>query len=113
MNHIQFVSAESLETLEQYGASLVSAMITLRTLESFHIAAFNKGILKEDEAESGKTICWEIRRLIQMYKTQMENILDRTEINEEQVITSLKAMMPQIKMPKKTSKKKKSEENQS
>lgn len=113
MNHIQFVSAESLETLEQYGASLVSAMVTLRTLESFHIAAFNKGILKEDEAESGKTICWEIRRLIQMYKTQMENILDRTEINEERVITSLKAMMPQIKMPKKTSKKKKSEENQS
>ncbi len=106
MNHIKFVSAEELETLEDYGASLVSGMVTLKTLESFHIAAFNKGLLEEDEAETGKTLCWEIRRLLQLYRTQMENILDRTEINEEMVINNLRSMMPEVKIPRKKRKKK-------
>lgn len=101
MNHIQFVSAEQMSTLEHYGASLVSAMVTLRTLESFHIAAFNLGLLQDDEAEAGKTMCWEIRRLMSLYKTQMENILDRTEIDEEMVINSLRTMVPEVKPPKK------------
>ena len=74
MKDIQFVNAEELQTLEQYGASLLSSLISLKTLESFHIAAFNKGLLDEDEAETGKTICWEIQRLVALYKTQIENV---------------------------------------
>ncbi len=101
MKEIQFVNADELKTLEQYGASLLSSMISLRTLESFHIAAFNKGLLDEDESETGKTICWEIQRLMSLYKTQIENILDRTGLDEKQVIEALKCMMPNIKMPRK------------
>jgi hypothetical protein len=101
MKDIQFVNAEDLESLEQYGAALISSVISLKTLESFHIAAFNKGLLDDDEAETGKTICWEIQRLLSLYKTQIENILDRTELNEEQVLKGLKSMMPNIKIPKK------------
>ena len=101
MKDIQFVNAEDLETLEQYGAALLSSMISLRTLEGFHIAAFNKGLLDEDEAETGKTICWEIHRLMALYKTQIENILDRTELSEQEVIDSLRAMMPGVKIPRK------------
>lgn len=109
MKDIQFVSADKVKTLEHYAASLVSAMVTLQTLESFHAAAYNQGLLEEDEAETGKTICWEIRRLMQLYKTQMENVLDRTELDEEVIITSLKALMPDVKK----SRKKKVQDNQS
>ncbi len=101
MRDIQFVSAEKVKTLEHYAAALVSSMVTLRTLESFHIAAFNQGLLEEDEAETGKTICWEIRRLMALYKTQMENVLDRTELDEDSIIASLKGLMPDVKKPRK------------
>lgn len=112
MKEVKFVNAEDLSSLEEYGAALLSSLISLKTLEAFHIAAFNKGLLDEDEAETGKTICWEIQRLIMLYKTQIENVLDRTELSEDQVMTSLKAMMPDIKLPrkKKNIKKKASEE---
>lgn len=101
MKDITFVNAEDLQDLEQYAAALVSSMISLKTLEGFHIAAFNKGLLDEDEAETAKTILWEIQRLIQLYKTQIENVLDRTEIDEQQIIASLKNMMPDVKIPRK------------
>jgi hypothetical protein len=101
MKDIQFVNAEQLTNLEQYGAALLSSLISLKTLESFHIAAFNKGLLDEDEAETGKTICWEIQRLIALYKTQIENVLDRTELKEEDILTNLRSMMPNVKIPRK------------
>ncbi len=101
MKEIKFVNAEDLSSLEEYGAALLSSMISLRTLESFHISAFNKGILDEDEAETGKTICWEIHRLMALYKTQIENVLDRTELKEEDVLLALKNMMPDVKIPRK------------
>lgn len=100
MKEIKFVNAEDLGTLEEYGAALLSSLISLRTLEAFHIAAFNRGILDEDEAETGKTIMWEIQRLIALYKTQIENVLDRTELDEELILRSLKSLMPDIKVPK-------------
>ncbi len=101
MKDIQFVSADKVKTLEHYASALVSSMVTLRTLESFHIAAFNQGLLEDDEAETGKTICWEIRRLMSLYKTQMENVLDRTELDEQAIIDSLKALMPDVKKSRK------------
>ncbi len=101
MNDFYFVSAEKMTTLEEYGAALLSGMISLKTLESFHIAAFEKGLLDEDEAETGKTLCWEIRRLMGLYKTQVDHILDRTRLNEEEVLISLRKMIPDVKLPRK------------
>jgi len=100
MKEIKFVNAKDLTCLEEYGAALLSSMISLKTLESFHIAAFNKGLLDEDESETGKTICWEIQRLISLYKTQIENVLERTGLQEQDVLDALKAMMPNIKIRK-------------
>jgi hypothetical protein len=107
MKEIKFVNADELSSLEEYGASLLSSMISLRTLEGFHVAAFNKGLLDEDEQETGKTICWEIQRLMSLYKTQIENVLDRTDLKEEDILQSLKAMMPDVKIPRKRKKKSK------
>lgn len=101
MKDVKFVNAQDLTTLEEYGAALLSSMISLRTLESFHIAAFQKGLLQEDEAETSKTICWELRRLMSLYKTQTENILQRTELSEEDILQNLKALMPNVKIPRK------------
>jgi len=112
MKEIKFVNAEDLNNLEEYAASLLSSIISLKTLEAFHISAFNKGLLDEDEAETGKTIVWEIHRLINLYKIQIENVLDRTEINQEQIIEGLKSMMPNIKIPRKRKYTKKEKKNE-
>ncbi len=101
MKDIQFVSANGLENIEQYASSLLTGMISLRTLESFHLVAFKKGLLDEDELETGKTICWEIQRLISLYKAQMQHVLDRSEVKEDEIINNLRAMMPGVKIPRK------------
>ena len=80
-------------------------MISLQTLERFHIEAHEKGLLDEDEEECSKTICWEIRRLIALYRQQVENISERSQLDESQVLENLKALMPDIK--KKRGRKKK------
>lgn len=100
MSGLQVVDPSQLQTLEQYGAALLSSIASLKTLEGFHIAALRKGLLDEDEMETGKTICWEIHRLLALYKTQVENVLDRTALNEEQVLESLRQLMPKLKIPK-------------
>ena len=100
-----FVTADKMKTIEQYGAALVSSMLSLRTLESFHIEAFKKGLLEDDEAECSKTMCWEIRRLMALYKKQLESVLERTELDESNVLEGLKALMPDIKKTRKKVKK--------
>jgi hypothetical protein len=111
MKDIQFVTAEELSTIEQYGAALLSSMLSVQTLGAFHIAAFNKGLLDEDEAETGKTILWELQRLQSLYKAQIQHVLDRTQINEEEIMAALRKMMPHAEIPKKRSRKKKEEVN--
>ncbi len=106
MKEINFVNAEDLATLEHYAASLLSSMISLRTLESFEIAAFKKGLLNDDEIETSKTIVWEIHRLLALFQTQLKHVLDKTEIDEQQIVDSLRKMMPNVKIPRKRKAKK-------
>lgn len=109
MKDIQFVDSKDVKTLEQYAASLLSGMISLKTLESFHLVAFKKGLLDEDEQETGKTICWEIQRLLSLYQNQINHVLDRTNLDEKDIIKNLKKMMPDVKIPKKKVKEEKIE----
>jgi hypothetical protein len=97
MNHIRFVSADELSTLEDYAASLVSGLVTLNSLGKFHAVADSKGLLSEDESEFCKTIIWELSRLMKLYQTQMTNILERTEITAEDVLNKLNGMVPAMK----------------
>lgn len=105
MQNLNFVSADNLETLEQYAGALLSGICSLKTLESFHLSAYKKGILTEDENENSKSICWEIHRLLNLYQTQMQLILERTEIKEEDIIAAFKTQMPNVKLPRKRKKK--------
>lgn len=108
MKEVNFVKVADMKTLEQYGASLITAMISLKTLESYQSAAIKIGILDEDELESCKTILWEIKRLILCYQSQMNHVLERTSIDESEILLSLQKMMPDIKIPKKRKKDEKS-----
>jgi len=94
MKELQFVNAEQLKTLDQYAAALISSMISLRTLESFHIAAFKKGILDEVEGSTANALCGRIDKLLKLYQTQIENVLERTEITEQQLLENLQSLMP-------------------
>lgn len=98
---INLVEANKLTTLEEYGASLLSSMISLQTLAAFQHAAFNKGLLDEDESETAKTVLWEIERLLSLYKIQVNHVLDRTALKEEDILNNLKKMVPDIKIPRK------------
>ena len=104
MKEPQFVNPEQLETLEQYGAALLSSMISLRTLEAFHIAAWKKGLLEEDEEETSKTICWEIRRLMSLYQTQLLNVMERAPFDQEELYQALQGLTPEQKLPRKRKK---------
>ena len=101
MTDLQFLTADRMDSLEQYGASLLTGMISIRSLESFHITAMAKGFLDEDEDEACKTLCWEMRRLMKLYLNQYEKISSRCQINEDNVLDSLKSLMPQVKKPRK------------
>ena len=97
LKNIQFVDADRLATIEDYAAALVSGMITLQTLARFHTSAESKGLLKDDEHETCKTLLWELKRLYNLYKTQAESILERTEITQDAILDSLRGMVPQVK----------------
>lgn len=97
MNDLQFLDAEKIHSLEQYAASLLTSMISLRSLEQYHIVAMSRGLLDEDESETCKTICWELRRLMNLYLKQFEDISDRAPIDEEKVMKKLQSIMPDVK----------------
>jgi hypothetical protein len=104
MQEVSFVNAKSLKTLEHYAAALLSGMISLGTLELFHQQALKKGILDEDEQETAKTICWELQRLLALYRTQINHVLERTELDEKTVLNSLIEILKQPKTKKKKEK---------
>ena len=87
------VSPENLETLEHYCTALLFSMLSLQTLEKFHTVAFQKGLLEEDEAELMTTICWEIRRLMALYTKQFEQVSERCNVNEEDIIKGLTSLV--------------------
>lgn len=95
MSDFQFVTAKNMKNLEQYGAACIIGMGSIRTFESFHVEAVKQGLLDADEEETAKTILWELQRLIMLYKTQIEHICDRTELNEKKVIQEVHALMKQ------------------
>ncbi len=73
---IKLVDSKSMATLEHYVVALVTGLISLRTLEGYHIAAVNLGILKEDQECRANTIVWDIIRLRKIYSDQIDAALE-------------------------------------
>lgn len=72
---IKLVEAKNMKSLEDYLISLVTGLISIKTLESFHAQAINLGILKEDQECRGNTILWDCKRLQKLYMDQADSVL--------------------------------------
>lgn len=89
---VTFVDAKKLKTLEDYSVALISGMLSLRTLEEYHKRAVDIGILTEDLSCRANTIIWDIRRMLKLYKDQVESVLELLpdEFNATMIIENLK-----------------------
>lgn len=101
MKEIKFVNAEDLNTIEDYTTSLLTGATSLRTLLAYHLRASDKGILKEDEIKLVEIIKVSIANLLTLYQTQLDNMTDRSDLNQDAVIEAFRATLPNVKIPRK------------
>jgi hypothetical protein len=108
MKEINLVKATEINTLEEYATVLLTSMGSLQTLGGYQASVLTKGILEEDEAKIVGYILDSIKALLNLYRSQTENILDRTETTEEEILKGLMKLMPEMEIPRKrrTTKKK-------
>lgn len=98
---MKFVNVSEMKTLEDYVVSLITAMGSLKTLQLYHQVAEGLGLLAEDEDAIGKTICVHINQLLTLYRTQLDNTIERTTLKENEVISQLMGIFPNVPTPKK------------
>jgi len=89
---LTYVDSKSLKTLEDYAQSLLEGILSLKTLESFHIKAVEIGILPDDLSCRANTIIWDLRRDIKLYMEQLSSVLELVpdDFNEHSMIDKLK-----------------------
>jgi hypothetical protein len=92
MDHT-YVDEKSLKTLEDYAVILAGAMLSLKTLQNFQVRALEIGIMPEDMNEIATTIIWDLRRLINLYKGQIEATFELIpdDFNAQEIIKKMKA----------------------
>lgn len=88
---IKLVEAKHMKNLEDYLVALVAGLISIKTLESFHVQAINLGVLKEDQACRANTILWDCKRLQRLYMQQADSVLELLppEISFENIVAHL------------------------
>lgn len=91
MDHT-FVDEKNLKSLEDLAIYLTTEMLTLMTLQNTQVRALEIGIMQEDQAERANTIVWDLRRLLKLYKDQLESVLELLpdDFNHEAIIERLK-----------------------
>lgn len=82
---------KGLKTLEDYAIILTTNLITLLTLQNLQVRALEIGIMKEDMNERANTMIWDIRRLLKLYQTQLNEVLTLLpdDFNGEKIIKNL------------------------
>ncbi len=73
---LTYVDNKSLKTLEDYAIFLATGILSLVTLQNLEIKAIEIGIMKEDMSERSNTMVWDLRRLMKLYKDQLETTLE-------------------------------------
>lgn len=89
---LTYVDIKKMNSLEHYAAALITGMLSLKTLENFHIRATELGIMPEDMMCNANTIVWDIRRLLKIYQNQIERCLELIpdDFKVEAVFSSIK-----------------------
>jgi phage-related minor tail protein len=88
-----YVDAKGMKSLEDYAVSLVTGILSLKTLESFQARVMDLGILKEDQGCRTNTILWDLKRMMKLYQDQLESVLELLpdDFDTKTIIDSLKA----------------------
>lgn len=89
---VTYVDTTRLKTLEEYAIALVSGMLSIKTLEEYHVRAIEIGILTEDLNCRANTIVWDMRRMLKLYQDQLEGVLELLpeDFNASSIIETLK-----------------------
>ncbi len=102
MQEINFVKPEQeIQTLEDYLACLLTSSASLKTLGAYQVVACEKGLLEEDEIKTAEAIEANIKHLLTVYRAQVENVLERVETSEEEILLRVRKVMPNIEIPRK------------
>lgn len=90
-----FVSADDLETPEEYVVHLVAALTSLTTLRGYQDQALKKGFLNAEEMSQVEFIRYDIMRLMLMYQKFIGEINTRFNFDTTAVITAVQAQQMQ------------------
>lgn len=92
MKH-HFVSSDKLKTLEQYLCSLISGLISMRSLDAYQDKALTLGILPDECEDYARGMMYETRRLIQIYQKMIQLVEERVELDVETVLEQFQEMV--------------------
>lgn len=105
---LEFINANDLKTLEHYLVALGTGLLSLKTLETFHLKALEIGILDEAEMQQVLYTVQSLRIIFQSYKKLMDTITERLpenismqDIANEYLKNNIKAHPKKPKKPKK------------
>lgn len=89
---ISTLDAESMKTIEEYALLLLVGLASVSSLERYQERALQLGFLEKDEEEYAQCILYDLKRIKNAFTFQMENILERSPITEQDLIKSLKKL---------------------
>ena len=113
MDEIKQVKLKEMKTLDDYLTCLITSSASLKTLGAYQALACEKGLLEDDEYKAAEAILANITHLLNIYKSQVDNIRERVDVSEDEIMNRVRKVMPDLKIPRKRSntKAKKNEES--
>lgn len=104
MDDIKQVKITDMKTLDDYLTCLITSSASLKTLGAYQALACEKGFLEEDEFKAADAILANIKHLLNIYKSQVDNIRERIDVSEDQIMNNVRQVMPDLKIPRKRTK---------
>jgi hypothetical protein len=101
MSKINFINNQQINCLEDYISACLISMASLQTLGGYQLVASETGLLEEDEFKTSEVILANIKALLIVYRSQVENLLDRTQITEQEILSEVQKHVPRLQIPKK------------
>lgn len=101
MDEIKQVKLKDMKTLDDYLTCLITSSASLKTLGAYQALACEKGFLEEDEFKAADAILANITHLLNIYNSQVNNIRERIDVSEDEIMNRVRQVMPDLKIPRK------------